>query len=296
MSTALNTNNIMLKVILALLPGTSVLIYFFDLGIIYNILFAILFSVSLEALCLKLRDKNVLFFLKDYSAIVTGILLAVCLPPYFNLPKIFIGIFFAIVITKHLYGGLGHNIFNPAMIGFAALLIAFPQDFTNWQLANNFMSIADDISQATPLDPIFSNNNKNTLLYYYLPYYLINSGWLIGSFYLIYRKILISALYLGFISGLIITSSLVSFNPLEQLFLGGSMLGAFFIITDPVTAPTNNIGRWLYSFLAGSFCILIRKFCGYPDGVAFSIIFMNTWVPLINKITIHKSFIRIINL
>lgn len=293
------TSSIMLNVILALLPGIAVLIYLYGLLIITNLLAAIGFALFLESVCLKLRHKNILFSLKDYSAIVTAVLLAVSLPPSIGLDKIFIGVVFAIVIAKHLYGGLGHNIFNPAMVGFLVLLIAYPSSFTNWAMAPNLdfsffnsLNFADDISQATPLDPAFS---KNTTAYL-LPYYLINLSWLLGGLYLLYRKIIPWTLPLGFLIGIAGMSIILwalgnpSFNPLQQLFLGGSMLGAFFIVTDPVTAATTPIGKWIYSVLAGVFCILIREYCGYPDGVAFAIIFMNTWVPLINKLTIKSAF------
>jgi len=291
----LTTAKIMLYVILALIPGIIVLTYIYGFGIILNIFYSVIFAITLETLCLKLLNKAILFYFKDNSAIVTALLFAICLPANFSILKIFIGIFFAIVIAKQVYGGLGQNIFNPAMIGFLVLLITYPQDFTNWQIANTILDYKvlfniDDISQATPLDPVFTDNS-NLLIYY-----IINTAWLGGGLFLIYKKIIPIVLPLGYIVGIFITSLLISalwgsiYNPIQQLFLGGSMLGAFFIVTDPVTAAATPIGRLIYSILAGVFCILIREYCGYPDGVAFGIVFMNTFVPLINKLTIKKPF------
>ncbi len=290
MKNRLTTNQLMLRVILALLPGISVLTYFFGLGIIFNIIYTSTFALLLESFCLKLRQKNILAVIQDNSALLTAVLLAVCLPPNFNIIKIFIGVAFAIVIAKHLYGGIGHNIFNPAMIGFIVLLVAFPQDFTQWP---NLISIADDISQATPLDPSFTSTN----IAYSMPFYLINLAWMLGGLYLLFIKIVPLTLPGGFITGLLISGFLIKlrypdFPVIEQLFLGGSMLGAFFIITDPVTAATTPRGRLIYSILAGIFCNLIRKFCGYPDGVGFAVIFMNTWVPLINSLSIPKHKLK----
>ena len=187
------TSQIMLQVLLALLPGILILSYLFGLSILSNIIVAILFAIGLEAFCLKVRQKNILFALQDNSALVTAILLAICLPPHIGVFKIFIGLVFAIIVAKHLYGGLGHNIFNPAMIGFIVLLIAFPQDFTNWPLVHNLnfdsLSNADAISEPTPLDPAFTSNHALGSSYL-LAYYSVNLGWLIGGLYLLFKKLL----------------------------------------------------------------------------------------------------------
>ena len=297
----------MLHVILGCTPAIITSSYFYGIGYIHNILWAILFAVISEGLFIAIRhykEQHLLILISDnilnYSAILTAILLSLCLPPDFSPSKILIGIIFAIIITKQLYGGLGHNIFNPAMMGFVILLIAYPAAFTNWPaptdlfsfLDNGASTLADDVSQATPLDPVF--NNKHQMLYIY---YIINFSWLLGGLYLIYRKIINLVLPVSFILGIIITSSIlyyinqsITYHPLSQLLLGGTMMGAFFIITDPVTASTTLLGRWIYGMLAGVFCILIRQYAGYPDGVAFAILFMNIWVPLINKLTIKDPF------
>jgi electron transport complex protein RnfD len=293
-----NITTIMLEVILACLPAIFITSFIFGIGIIYNILFAVIFSISLESLCLKLRAKPIALYLSDFSAIVTAILLAMCLPPYFNVIKIAIGIFFSIVISKHIYGGLGHNIFNPAMVGYIILLVAFPQDFTNWQIENDIFNfnIADDITQATPLDPIVSKSYIYNQISYY---YAINTAWLLGGCYLLAKKIVPVALASGFIIGLFMTTCLcfvmnisTNYLPWQHLFLGATMMGAWFIVSDPVTAPVTNHGRWLYSILCGILCFLIREFGKYPDGVGFAILFMNTWVPLINKITKKSSYVK----
>lgn len=302
-----NTSNMMLHVILACIPAIITSSYFYGSGCIKNIIWAILFAILSEALFIVIRYYRQQHLLRlvagnilNYSAILTAILLSLCLPPDFSPFKILIGIIFAIIITKQLYGGLGHNIFNPAMMGFVILLIAYPTAFTHWPAPIDFFSFldynlnnfADDVSQATPLDPAF--NNKYQLIYIH---YIINLSWLLGGLYLIYRKIINLVLPSAFILGIIIISNIlyytnqsITYHPLSQLLLGGTMMGAFFIITDPVTASTTPLGRWIYGLLAGVFCMMIREYAGYPDGVAFAILFMNVWVPLINKLTIKAPF------
>lgn len=291
----------MLIVILACLPAIVINSLLFGIGILKNILISLISAIFLESICLKSRKRDVISHLSDFSAILTAILLSLCLPPDFSSIKIFIGLFFSIVVTKHIYGGLGHNIFNPAMVGYVVLLIAFPQDFTHWPTPNNLyinetislelFSRADDISQATPLDPIILANSINNQLNQLYTFYLINIAWLIGGIYLVYKKIITPRLPTGFLTG-IFTTSLLSYyiagglyNPFSHLLLGGSMMGAFFIITDPVTASVTRYGQYIYSIAAGVLCFLIREYGGYPDGVAFAVLFMNTWVPLINKVT-----------
>ena len=296
----LKTKMIMLQVILATLPGLFVISYIFGFGIIQNIIYAIFMSQILEATCLYYREKPIFNGLNDYSALVTAILLAACLPASFSVFKIFIGLFFAIVVAKHLYGGLGHNIFNPAMVGYVVLLIAFPTDFTHWPVAHyifpeqDLISMTDDISQATPLDPIVSYN-----FYHLKEFYLMNTAWLIGGIYLLIRKIIPISLPFSFLLGLFITAAITygmdntGYYPQQHLFLGATMIGAFFIVTDPISAPVSISGRWIYGLLVGIICYLIRAFGKYPDGLAFAILFMNTWVPLINKITIKKPKLNV---
>lgn len=296
---SLSTSKIMQIVILSTIPAIAASIYCFGEGVLFNILYSVTFCILLESIILKFRNKNIINSILDFSAVLTAVLFAICLPPDFSIYKIFLGCFFAIIIAKHLYGGLGHNIFNPAMVGYLVLLVSFPQDFTNWTIANyvnleHINLLADDISQATPLDPIFNKNNN--MLY---NFYFINSLWLISGLYLIYKKIVPIALPLGFLLGIFTPAAInaifytSTYNPLQNLFLGATMIAAFYIITDPVTASVTKSGRWIYSLLAGIICYLIREFGGYPDGVGFAIIFMNTWVPLINKLTVSKAYLKV---
>lgn len=308
MTNKLSTSQIMLIVSLACLPAITVTSLVFGLGILKNILISILFALFFESICLKLRKREIKHSIFDFSALLTAILFSLCLPPDFSNIKILIGIFFAIVVTKHIYGGLGHNIFNPAMVGYVVLLIAFPQEFTNWPTPNNIVNYvynifhldltnlgvyiqADDISQATPLDPIILTSSINKHLNFLYAFYLINCAWLVSGMYLVYKNIINIRLPLGFLSGLFLTSLMSYYlvgglyNPIQHIFLGASMMGAFFIITDPVTASVTRHGQYVYSITAGMLCFLIREYGGYPDGVAFAVLFMNTWVPLINKLT-----------
>lgn len=292
---ATTTNWIMVQVILACIPGVLITNVIFGFGIFLNVVFCIFTALILEATCLRLRNKPVAAALKDCSAIVTALLFAVCLPPTFSVFKIILGLFFAIVVAKHIYGGLGHNIFNPAMLGYVVLLVAFPRDFIHWEVVNSLISpIADDISQATPLDPIISGQHP-----YLKEIYLINLAWLLGGAYLLYKKIAPYSLAVGFLVGLFVVATLsfymgqTSYYPFQHMLLGATMIGAFFIVTDPVTAPVSISGRWIYSILAGSLCYLIREYGSYPDGVGFAVLFMNSWVPLINRMIIKRPKLNV---
>lgn len=312
-----NTSNIMLTVILACVPGIILNHFIYGNGILLNIIYSIIFALIIEALCVILKNnsrKQIKTTLLDYSAIITAILFAICLPPNFSIYKIFIGMIFAICICKHIYGGLGHNIFNPAMVGYVILLVSFPDDFTNLPIQNSIIDIFsnshpidfDDISQATPLDPLikrgdFSLNIDVSNIYLTSLYnvYISNIIWLISGLYLVYKKIIPIILPIGFLSAIFITAFLIQlsgnsiiYSPFQHLFLGSTMLAAFFIITDPVTAASNTLGKLIYSFLAGLFCYLIREYGSYPDGIGFAVIFMNSLVPLINKMTLTGVSLR----
>ena len=132
-----NVRGVMLQVLLALIPGTLVVAYFYGWGVLINVALSVFFALALEALALILRKRPVLPFLGDFSALITGWLLALALPPLIPWWVIFIGVFFAIIVAKHLYGGLGYNPFNPAMVGFAVLIISFPLEMTQWIQADH---------------------------------------------------------------------------------------------------------------------------------------------------------------
>lgn len=327
-----STGNIMLLVVLAALPGMAAQWYFFGIGFLIQVALAVATAWLTEAAILRLRHVPVVPVLTDNSALLTALLLGISLPPLAPWWLVVIGTLFAIVIAKQLYGGLGQNPFNPAMVGYVVLLISFPVQMTSWLppdalqavkpgLADSFSMIfsghtlsgetmqqlqmgADGVSQATPLDtfktglraghsasellaqPIYSGVLAG------LGWQWVNLGYLLGGLLLLAKGAIRWHIPVSFLASLGCCATLgwlfapdTLNSPLIHLFSGATMLGAFFIATDPVTASTTNRGRLIYGALIGLLVWLIRSFGGYPDGVAFAVLLANICVPLVDYYT-----------
>lgn len=325
-----NINSVMLQVLIALIPGTLTLMYFFGTGILLNVIISIVFAVSLEIIALIIRKRPLLPFLSDLSAIVTAWLFALTLPPLVPWWIIFVGIFFAIIIAKHLYGGLGYNPFNPAMVGFAVLIVSFPFEMSQWihprtlgdMGAYDFGFIEqlkfifgdqkpawDAITMATPLDEVktgFSAGMDYTKILGGSSYLqtLSQNTWVwsslafsAGGIWLLYKKVIqwqIPAALLGIlglISGIFYFFSGDSFaSPLFHITSGATILGAFFIATDPVSASTTPVGKLIYGASIGFFIYIIRVWGNYPDAIAFAVLIMNMAVPMIDYYTQPRVF------
>lgn len=321
---------VMLNVCYALLPGIAAHIYFFGTGLIINMIIAIATALLAEAWILKLRKRPITPSLMDGSALVTAILIALTLPPMVPWWIPFIGTAFAMVFAKHLYGGLGQNPFNPAMVGFAMLLIAFPQEMTRWvppQLPEvyhlSFIDYLrysltgllpagyniDALTMATPLDTMkiqlgLGQSVDTIQTRQIVMGKLAGKGWewinlmfLLGGLWLIVKRIITWHIPVAMMAGLSVIS-LISFmiapdsyaSPLFHLLGGATMLGAFFIATDPVTASTTIRGRLIYGFCIGLLIYIIRTWGGYPDAVAFAVLLMNMAVPTIDYYTQPRVF------
>jgi len=315
-----NVAQIMLKVLLALLPGIAMYVWYFGPAILVSITLASLTALGTEALMLKLRNRPIVPFLKDNSALLTGWLLALSIPPLAPWWLVVVGTAFAIAIAKHLYGGLGSNLFNPAMVGYAVLIISFPAHMTHWiapqglvlselsfpqQLEYIFHDALpqnlslDAISMATPLDTLKTHLHLEESVQQIFNMQIFGQigghgsemvawGILFGGLYLLASRIIswhIPAAVLGtlfLISGIFHLVDPAHFAaPLFHWYSGAAMLGAFFILTDPVSSPTTNKGRLIYAAGAALITYLIRVFGGFPDGVAFATLLMNICVPLI---------------
>ncbi len=316
-----NVSSIMLQVLLALIPGTLVMFYIYGWGVLINVVLAIVFAVALEAIALYIRKRPIMPFLSDLSAIVTAWLLALALPPLMPWWILLIGIFFAIIIAKHLYGGLGYNPFNPAMIGYAVLIVSFPFEVSQWiqngSLGSNlpsfieslnmvFSSAAapdwDAITMATPLDEVKTGLRAGTT---YTDIALqknfgaaldswiyITTAFALGGFWLLYKKIIHWQIPVSIIGTLLLLSSVFYLyspetfgSPILHIFAGATMLGAFFIATDPVSASTTPLGKIIYGASIGFFIYIIRVWGNYPDSIAFAVLIMNMAVPLIDYYT-----------
>ena len=314
----------MIQLSLALFPAIIALVYYFGTGVLINIVLAIVVALASEALMLNLRQRPIKPYLSDGSALVTALLIAVSLPPLSPWWLTTVGTLFAIIFAKHLYGGLGYNPFNPAMVAYVLLLISFPVEMTSWlpitSLAESQVTFSsalqiifteqlpqqlsyDAISAATPLDmmktqigllqtpseimenPVFSRFSGEGWQW-------VNFWFAIGGIFLIYRKIIswhipvaviVSLATIAFITWLISPETTAS--PLFHLFSGATMIGAFFIATDPVSGATTIKGRLIFGAGIGLLTYVIRVWGGYPDGIAFAVILMNMLVPLIDYYT-----------
>lgn len=326
-----STSKLMLWVIIAAIPGIATQIYFFGSGTIYQILLATITVLISEAAVLQLRKLPVIPQLKDNSALVTGLLLAISIPPLSPWWLVVLGTAFAILIAKHVYGGLGQNPFNPAMVGYVVLLISFPMQMTSWLPPIELQSIhadaldslqviftgytttgntldqltlrVDGVSQATPLDSFKTGLLIHTIsqilqqpilqgLLAGIGWQSVNIAYLFGGIIMLNRRIISWQIPLAFLTSLIVCS-LVSWlimpsqyaSPMIHLFSGATMLGAFFIVTDPVTAATTPRGRLLYGAMIGFLIWIIRVYGGYPDAIAFAVLLANITVPLIDHYT-----------
>lgn len=327
------TSNIMLTVILATVPGIIAMTWLFGWGTIINIVLASVLALATEALMLKLRGRPISFFLKDNSALLTAVLLGIALPPFAPFWLTAVAIIFTIVFAKHLYGGLGNNPFNPAMVGYALVLISFPVEMTtNWSSAywlNNGSLIsltdslaiifsgvpvsefvADSFSGATPLDSykhlastltaeqIMQNPAFGVGLggWYAGGWEYINLAFLAGGLVLLALKIFTWHIPVSMLLSMALCSILFSWDPdlnvpmSLHLLSGATMLGAFFIATDPVTASTTPLGKIIYGAGIGIFVYIIRTWGSYPDAIAFAVLLMNFAAPLIDAYTQPRTY------
>jgi electron transport complex protein RnfD len=320
-----SVSRMMSFVLLALLPGSLCAAWLFGWGVLVNILLAGLAAITAEAVMLMARKRPVLPVLQDGSALLTGVLLALALPPLAPWWIPVIGSLFAIVIAKQLYGGLGYNPFNPAMAGYVVLLISFPRELSLWPATGQVLGLQDTlllvfsgslpdtltldaITMATPLDAVKTRLGLSETLTEIRDSAVFGSfagaGWewlnlwfLLGGLWLLQQKIIKWQIPAGMLGGLFLTALLfyawnpdIYPSPLFHLFSGAAMLGAFFIATDPVSASTTPRGRLYYGFGIGVLTYVIRTWGGYPDGVAFAVLLMNMAAPTIDYYTRPRVF------
>jgi electron transport complex protein RnfD len=291
---------LMWDVVIALVPAAVASIYFFGLRALYIILVVILSSVLTELLIQSLTKRPITIF--DGSAAVTGILLAFNLPPGVPLWMAGVGGAIAISIGKEVFGGLGRNIFNPALVARAILLISFPVIMTTWS-PPRFVSF-DALTYATPLAVLRESNVVTSLK----DLFIGNVGGcigetsalalLVGAAYLFFRKhitwhipfsFIVSCGVLGWIFG---GDGLFQGPVLFHILAGGLLLGALFMATDPVTSPTSRLGRVIFGTGCGAITALIRLKGGPPEGISFSILLMNAFTPLIDRFIRPKKKVR----
>ncbi|MEW5800807.1 MAG: RnfABCDGE type electron transport complex subunit D [bacterium] len=300
---------IMYSVLLALLPATVAGVYLFGLGALQVILVAVFGAVATEALVQPLLGKKI--SVQDGSAAVTGLLLALTLPPGLPWWMVLTGSFVAIVLGKAVYGGLGNNPFNPALIARVVLLVSWPVHLTRWQNPGYLFArhAQDAISAATPLGMLKSEGLASIGHLRLLDLFFGYRAGCIGEVSIVALLIGVSyLLWKGYVTWHIPVSCLVTAflasgffwimkpgqyaNPIFHILSGGLVLGACFMATDMVTSPITSKGMLIFGAGIGLFTIIIRLFGGYPEGTSFAILIMNAVCPLIDKYTMPKGFGR----
>ncbi|MBA3012883.1 MAG: RnfABCDGE type electron transport complex subunit D [Proteobacteria bacterium] len=292
---AAHTQRIMTDVILALLPIIALSIYLFEVYAIKQLSICVVACMGSEFLFVKMRGKSLT--LKDCSAVVTGIIIALSLP---GSAPWFVGVLASVVaigIGKIIFGGLGMNIFNPAMVGRAFVMIAFAQ-LLGAASYENVTGLVDAVSGATPLSALKFNgvSMETAALFWGMTNGSLgetsSAACLLGGLFLVFRKtaswqipagILLSVVLIAGITD--IAGSHSGLLLVHHLFGGALMFGAFFIATDPVTSPLTPRGKWIFGLGTGFLIMIIRLFSGYPEGVMFAVLMMNAVTPLINRWT-----------
>lgn len=316
----------MLHVLGALIPAALAYVWYFGPGFVFNLIVAAVFCAGGEALVVRARGRKPEAALADGSALVTAALLAFALPALTPWWVTAIASLFAIVVAKHLYGGLGFNVFNPAMVGYVVVLVAFPMEMNLWvaprmgDIDYTHLTVLqtlgytltgslpdaltfDAISRATPLDAMQSGlRNMHTYAEIRANPLMGDFGgrgweWIgncvaVGGFWLLIRKIIHWQIPTGVLLGLLGPASVAylvdpgtNAGPGFHLFSGATILCAFFIATDPVSAATSPKGRFVYGLGIGFLIFCIRKWGSYADGVAFAVLLMNMATPAIDYLT-----------
>lgn len=320
-----NTNRIMYTVLLALLPSLAFGIYNFGWPAFNVAVLTIVSALIAEVACLYIAKKAIQSAVLDGSALLTAILLAMSIPPWAPWWIAVFGGLFAIIIGKHIFGGVGQNVFNPAMLSRVALLVAFPLEMTTWVKPAAFgaagspgfiesLSITfgenleiDTVSSATVLGGVktgFTQESTIDQTLSNIDYNLLASLWghsngslgetsailiLLGGLFLLYKRIITWHIPVAMVASLFLLSSLFNLiNPDRyldfsvHLFNGGFLLAAFFIATDPVTSPSSKTGQLVFGAGCGALDFIIRSWGGYPEGIGFAILLMNSMTPLID--------------
>ncbi len=300
-----DTKKVMYTVVVALLPAAAVAVYYFGLRALLLMLVTACSAVAFEALILRLMGKPVKVQALDGSAFVTGLLLAMNLPPAAPLWMALIGSLVAVFFGKQVFGGLGNNPFNPALVARVFLLISFPTIMTTWQLP------FDGTTAATPLGILKMEGPAG------LERWMADSGFmnllignrsgcigevstlalLLGAVLLMVRRIISWDIPLAFLVAVAVIADLGYLanpgqfaHPMFHLMSGGLILGAFFMATDMVTSPVTTKGRLVFGAGCGILTAVIRLWGGYPEGVSFAILIMNSLVPLIDRAFVPKVF------
>ncbi len=308
-----SVRKIMSSVILALAPAFAAALYFFGWDALRLVIVCVASCIIAEAIARKIMKRD--HGIDDLSAVVTGILLAFNLPPGLPSWMAVVGSIFAIVIAKQLFGGIGYNPFNPALIGRVFLLISFPAQMTTWSQWRIILPApgVDALTTATPLGFLKTSLGTSGAMPYSFD---LATAWqffigarngcigevsiialLIGAIYLLWRRCIYWQVPVSFIGTVAVFAGILwlidpskHMNPLFHVLAGGVVLGAFFMATDMVTSPVTKTGMLIFGAGCGVITMTIRMWGGYPEGVSFAILIMNAVTPLLNRATRPRVF------
>ncbi len=298
---------VMVDVVIALVPACAVSIWFFGWRSLTVLVLASVSALVFEALILRMAGKdNIRETVFDGSALITGILVAMNLPVTAPWWMVILGSFVAIVIAKQVFGGLGCNIFNPALVARVFLLISFPVQMTNWILPTYFSGEA--VTAATPLGLLKTEGlGAVSQAYSHMDLLVGHIGGsmgemsalalLLGGLFLLSRRVITWEIPVSVLGTLAVFTGIFWMinpekyaDPLFHVLSGGAILGALFMATDMVTSPLTRKGMLIFGVGIGLLTAIIRLFGGYPEGISFAILIMNGFVPLIDKYTAPRKF------
>lgn len=299
----ISTEKAMKMVLMALLPATLFSFWNFGFKALYLVIVSIAACIFTEYFIQKALKRQIT--ITDGSAALTGLLLALTVPPELPVWMIVIGAVVSIGLGKHIFGGLGYNPFNPALIGRAFLLASWPVAMTTWEWPSKALTWAGDKVDAISGATLLNLDKMNLLqsLDLHVPYWKMFLGnisgslgetsalfLLLGGLYLMYKGIIDWRIPSAYFGTVIVLSLVFQKDPLFQLLAGGLFLGAFFMATDWVTSPVTKKGRIYFGIGCGILTMFIRVFGGYPEGVCYAILIMNAVTPLIDQLTVPSRF------
>jgi Na+-translocating ferredoxin:NAD+ oxidoreductase subunit D len=290
-----NTRSIMLLVTACMAPGLLLQALLISPRLLINLGVAATVALLTEALCLKLRGVHSQLRMTDGASLITALIIAAAMPPAVPLGVLVLATVTAVGLGKHAYGGLGNNVFNPAMVGYAVALLSFPLALSGWP------TVVDSLSGATPLT-VFEFRGAATVSDIWQPengfgqfgaagWEWVNLAYMAGGLVLLAMRLAAWRVVAGMLAGMGLLAaagydngSSASFgSPLYHWFTGSTMLAAFFVVTDPVTHPNTLPGQWLFGLLVGALTLLIRTFGSYPDGIAFAVLLANAATPYLDR-------------
>lgn len=316
----MKTRSLMLTTTAALAPGIVLMTWYFGVGILINLTTAILVALITEAAALKLKSPDVALpvQVQDGTIVLTGALLGLCLPPLLPLWMVVLGTVLAVLLGKHVYGGTGQNVFNPAMVGYCILILSFPLGMSHWPSIASTPGLIDTIAAkisltnlppydgltaATPLDSYRFREGLTNAEFFQIDntvnwqvWATINVGFLAGGLYLLSQRLIPWQTPVALLGTLLVLSlvfydggSSVSLgSPLFHLLSGATMMAAFFVVTDPVTCPTFPLGLIIFGIGVGLITFIIRSIGAYPEGIAFGVLLMNACSPLIDHLLTRR--------